>query len=602
MGLFNRLKIEAKLGMAFGLCSLIIIFLVVFNYSEMGRLGDLQATGAKQAQNAIQTAKAANGFNALYKVIADAQLNMDFKTSREQWAKAKQEFSGRLSGIETGTVEGKALLAVIRTSYDQLVNLFENQMLPALETSKALTPEILRMDSQADEIVRAVEAPMQNIFTSIQDASTDRNTEFTNTQKNMTQTSLWIAGVSILIASLMGVYISRTTSRNINRVANAARGLAEGDFTRRVEVRSQDEVGELAQGFNHMAERLNEMITKEQDQSQYLQNTVEKYSRFLAEIEQGVMTARLNVDQEQRGASDPMVVLGQRLNSMANTLHNMIIEIKSTANNLSTASSEILAATTQQSSGTSQQSSAVTQTTSTVTEVKTIAEQSSLRAQEVTLSAQRTMDVSRSGQEDMQSTIDSMYQIRDQMQGIAENILALSRQTQQIGDITTTVSNIASQSNLLALNASIEASRAGEHGAGFAIVATEVRSLAEQSKRATAQVRAILSEIQKATNATVMVTEEGTKKVDAGVQLAIQAQKSIGQLSQVITENAEIAMQVSAGSQQQLTGIDQVAMAMQNINQASVQNLASTRQTEKAAQNVTDLAEKLTDLVVRYKV
>ena len=305
------------------------------------------------------------------------------------------------------------------------------------------------------------------------------------------------------------------------------------------------------------------------------------------------------ITDKYRGDFD---VLKNNLNHLSDRLREMISSMSSASANLSSASAEILAATTQQAAGASEQSAAISQTTTTVGEVKTISEQASMRAQEVASSSQRTVEVARAGQRSVQDTIEAMAQIKERVEGIAENILALSEQTQQIGEIISTVNEIASQSNMLALNASVEAARAGEHGKGFAVVAMEVRSLAEQSRQATSQVKAILSEIQKATNMTVMATEEGTKGVDRGVQLAAQAREAIEQLGAVINESAQIATQVVAGGQQQQTGIEQIALAMQNINQATVQSLASTRQAEKSAQNLNELARRMTETVAQYKL
>ncbi len=280
-----------------------------------------------------------------------------------------------------------------------------------------------------------------------------------------------------------------------------------------------------------------------------------------------------------------------------NRLKEVLDKVREAASELSSASAEILAATTQQASGASEQSAAISQTTTTVEEVRAISEQASQRALEVSNSSQRTAEVARSGQKSVQDTIDSMAMIKERVEGISENILALSDKTQQIGDIISTVNEIASQSNMLALNASVEVARAGEHGKGFAVVAMEVRSLAEQSREATAQVKTILSEIQKATNTTVMATEEGTKDVEKGVNLAAQAGKAIQQLASVLNESSQAAAQMVAGGQQQLSGIEQIAMAMQNINQATVQGLTSTRQAEKSAQALNYLATELSKLV-----
>jgi len=283
-------------------------------------------------------------------------------------------------------------------------------------------------------------------------------------------------------------------------------------------------------------------------------------------------------------------------------VRRLIAQIRDTANVLRESAAEILAAATQQASGASQQSAATAQTATTVDELKAIAEQSVVRAQEVAGASQRTVEVSRAGRQAVEETMGSMREIKARVEGIAENILALSEQTQRIGQIIATVNDIASQSNMLALNASVEAARAGEQGKGFAVVAMEVRSLAEQSKQATAEVKAILEEIQKATNATVMATEEGTKQVEDGAQLAAQAGEAIEKLGGVIEESAQAAAQMVAGGSQQASGVEQVAVAMQSINQAAVQSLASTRQTEKAAEELSRLAHSLTEIVEQHQL
>jgi methyl-accepting chemotaxis protein len=320
----------------------------------------------------------------------------------------------------------------------------------------------------------------------------------------------------------------------------------------------------------------------------------------------GRVIGALDVQSRQEAAfdEDNVTVFHMMADQLATTIENarLLNATQQTVRDLSSAAAEILAATTQQASGANEQSAAISQTTTTVDEVKTIAEQSVVRAQEVGDASQRTVEVSRSGQQAVQDTIASMAQIKERVEGIAENILALSEQTQQIGEIIATVNDIAAQSNILALNASVEAARAGEHGKGFAVVAAEVRNLAEQSKQATAQVRAILQDIQNGINATVMATEEGTKVVDVGVGLAAQAREVIAQLAGVIGESAQAAMQMVAGGRQQASGVEQIALAMQNINQATVQSLASTRQAEEAAQDLNDLARSLTETVERYQL
>lgn len=180
--------------------------------------------------------------------------------------------------------------------------------------------------------------------------------------------------------------------------------------------------------------------------------------------------------------------------------------------------------------------------------------------------------------------------------------MRLSEQSQAIGEIIATVNDLAEQSNLLAVNAAIEAARAGEQGKGFAVVAQEVKSLAEQSKHATAQVRTILGDIQKATSAAVLATEQGNKAVEAGVKQSAEAGESIRLLTDSVTEGAQAAVQIAASSQQQMVGMDQVALAMENIKQASIQNVSGTKQAEAAAESLHELGQKLKQLAEQYKV
>jgi methyl-accepting chemotaxis protein len=313
----------------------------------------------------------------------------------------------------------------------------------------------------------------------------------------------------------------------------------------------------------------------------------------------------LDVQSRQEAAfdEDDVAIFRMMADQLATAIENthLLSTTRQTTHDLSAAAAEILTATSQQATGANEQSAAISQTTTTVDEVKVISEQAIQRAQEVVDASQRTVQVSRSGEGAVQETIGSMAQIKARVEGIAENILALSAQTQQIGEIIATVNDIAAQSNMLALNASVEAARAGEHGKGFAVVAAEVRNLAEQSKQATMQVRAILSDIQDGINATVMATEEGTKVVDQGLELAGQTGAVIEQLGSTIDEAAQAAMQMRAGGQQQATGVEQIALAMQNINQATTQSLASTRQAEKAAQDLNNLARALAETVEQYQ-
>jgi methyl-accepting chemotaxis protein len=283
-------------------------------------------------------------------------------------------------------------------------------------------------------------------------------------------------------------------------------------------------------------------------------------------------------------------------------LSNVLKEVKKTVNILTVSSTQILAATTQVASGIAETASAIRQTTATVEAVRQAAQLSSQKASRVSENAQQAAQVTQSGQKAVDETVSGMNDIQNQMEAVANTIVRLSEQSQQIGGIIATVTDVADQSNLLAVNAAIEAAKAGEQGKGFAVVAQEIKSLAQQSKQATIQVRNILSDIQKAISSAVMATEKSSKAVDAGVKQSTQAGEAIKNLAETSSKAVDAGTQIVASSQQQAIGMDQIVLAMNNINQAGTENAASMVQAEKAAKGLNELGQKLKLLVEQYKI
>jgi methyl-accepting chemotaxis protein len=399
------------------------------------------------------------------------------------------------------------------------------------------------------------------------------------TRAHRTETVIIFGSLCALaFLSLAGALLTRNIAVPLGEVSAAAQKIAAGDLSVKVISNDRkDEVGVLAASFSEMTASLGKM----------------------AEMAQQISDGDLTVEVKPKSDKD---VLGRAFAVMVGKLRRLIGEMQESIGILSSSAQQIVATTTQVASAATETAAAVTETTTTVEEVKQTAQLATQKAKFVSESAQRAIQVSESGKKSVVDSIDAMKQIREQMESIAESIVRLSEQGQTIGEIMLSVNDLAEQSNLLAVNASIEAAKAGEQGKGFAVVAQEVRNLAEQSKQATVQVRGILNDIQKATNAAVMVTEQGSKAVEAGVKQSAQSGESVQKLAENIFEAAQAATQIAASSQQQMAGMDQVAQAMENIKTASTQNVASTRQTEVAAKNIQELGQKLTELVALYQV
>jgi methyl-accepting chemotaxis protein len=395
-----------------------------------------------------------------------------------------------------------------------------------------------------------------------------------------TRNAIIIIGmISLILASIFFYFFARGLTRPLIDLVGSAEKIAAGELA--VEVTDQnrhDEIGMLARAFTGMIQSL-------KDKSQ---------------IAQKIAGGDLTVDVAPISDAD---ALGNAFATMVAKLRQQIQEIVEGVNVLASSGSEIMASVSQLTSGAAETATAVSETTTTVEEVKQTAEMTNRKAKQVSELGQKNAEISMTGLKSIEDTVNGMNHIREQTESIADTVVRLSEQSQAIGEIIATVNDLAEQSNLLAVNASIEAAKAGEQGKGFAVVAQEIRSLAAQSKQATTQVRNILFDVQKAISSAVMATEQGSKAVEEGVRLSTQAGESMTvMVESVVKEATNAAIQIAASSQQQLVGMDQVVSAMENIRESSLQMASSTKQTEKAAHDLHNLGQRLQKIVKFYKV
>ena len=357
-----------------------------------------------------------------------------------------------------------------------------------------------------------------------------------------------ISLLALLIVVVGSALISRSITRPLAALLEGTVRFGAGDLEHRVVVERDDEPGKLAAAFNTMAIK------------------------------------RLEADQALRTAS------GQQ--------ERVLGALKPEIQSLATASRELIAGAAQQATGMQEQAAAVSETVTVVEQVSRSGQQAAERAREVAAAARRSEEVSQSGARAIGVVLSRIEAAKTQSDDVAQKIVALAERTQAIGEIVSLISDIAEQTNLLALNAAIEASRAGEHGLGFSVVASEVKALADESKKATRRVRDILGDIQKMANVSVLSTEEGTRSMASATAASGVAGETIRSFEQVVADVAQAAEQIAAAAGQQALGLSQIQQAMRDVNQVSAQNLASTHEAQRAATELSEVGQRLQELAV----
>lgn len=294
--------------------------------------------------------------------------------------------------------------------------------------------------------------------------------------------------------------------------------------------------------------------------------------------------------------------LGALVNAFQQMLENLRAQAQRTlagvnvltesCTNISRISSELVATA-------SKSSTAVSEASTTIDRIRQAAVLSSERVSGV---ADRVVEISDTGKKAIEATVLKMTLIGEKMESMRETVVRLSEQSQTIAGIVSSVQDLAQQSNVLAVNASIEAARAGDHGKGFAVVAQEVKVLADQSKEATQLIREILDDTQKKVSDVVEAARQGGKAVDSGVEQSVLAGESIQALAESVVASSESATAITRSAEQQVVGVDQIASSMNNIEQSVKETHRRTEQIDESVKKLEKLGVDLKGLANKYKI
>ncbi|MEO0647605.1 MAG: methyl-accepting chemotaxis protein [Cyanobacteria bacterium J06650_10] len=262
-------------------------------------------------------------------------------------------------------------------------------------------------------------------------------------------------------------------------------------------------------------------------------------------------------------------------------------------NGISASSQQIFSTVSEQERIASQQAASVSETSTTMEELEASSRQSAEQAMAAVAAAKTAREQAEIGEQAVDDTLAGMFTLEQKVDAIAQQIVNLSGQADEIGSISQTVSDFASQTNMLALNSSVEAIRAGEHGRGFAVVANEIRKLSEQSQLSADKINTLVAEIQRLINQTVMVTEEGTKTAKAGVRIAKRTERAFDDIKRGIDAVVVNNQQVSLTQKQQVDAIRQVVTAMEVIDRSSKESATGLSQTRTGTQQLNETAQSL---------
>ena len=533
-------SVKFRLFALAGLGLLAVVLLVALTFADLRRLGEQQDNAFIRAQTASRAMEASHLGAQFYRIIGDAVINRDLAAAEQDFSALRAEAAADLDRLaaEADTDPERRAIADARKGIEAIVALFESRLMPVLRSADMVDPMVRRIDGDIDEHVDAVRHSLEAMAESTLAEAHQANQAFDDTRANTTWVSIAIGVGVAILLGAVSLRVAATINRSLTTARDATRRIAGGDLSTDVVATGQDEFAELLVSCGHMQDSLRQIV------------------------------GQLQVD-------------GERISAMSEAL--------------ATTTEQIAAATEAQSESASAMAASVEQMSVSITHV-------SDRAGDVRTASVGSGDASRAGDSVMDSLLQGNRDTSATVEDAATRIHELGRLSEEISSIVKVISEVAEQTNLLALNAAIEAARAGEQGRGFAVVADEVRKLAERTGQSTQDITRMIGEIQTVTREAVAGMSSAVDRVHAGNELSQQARATmteIGARSGSVLASVE---EITNALHEQSSASNEIARRVEQIAVASEENSAAVRNTANSARSLEDVSAHLRASIARFRL
>jgi methyl-accepting chemotaxis protein len=466
---------------------------------------------------------------------------------------------------------------------ERLTNLIQevggssNSLQMALTAFKDNFNSIVKIRSAAAALTEEITPIAAQLVKGIDDIRETQQQNMQQAKNTAVTLALTFVFGALAIGIFVAFFISRSIAQPINNIARVADSISMGDIQHEIRFDSKDEIGVLANSFRQMID----------------------YMKSLAGAAERIAANDLTAQVTPKGEKD---VLGNAFKTMLGNLTGMIRQLTDNSTQLVSAATEIASSSEQMARGSQEQTGQTSQVSSAVEEMTATIVESSKNAGEAAGQAKEAANAARAGNQVVTQTIEGMNRIAQVVQESAKTIQELSRSSDQIGEIIGVIDDIADQTNLLALNAAIEAARAGEQGRGFAVVADEVRKLAERTTKATKEITDMIKGIQNDTKGAVTSMEQGINEVQQGRELADKAGESLTAIATYSQKVMDMIQQIATAAEEQSAASEQIARSVEGIARVTKENATGIEQSAAAAEQLNRQADGLRMMVTRFKI
>ncbi len=614
---FNNLKLKSKF-LAILIIPIIGTFLIFVLSIFKGN--DVKHNLDELTSTQFETIKELN--NLFVQAFIEGQatrnilLNTNDNTAKKNYDNAKADFN-------------KSLNRIFELQKDH------SEMLVSLNNIKSLADEVASMNERAQEMAYSgnLEEAVTFLTTQVTPRWRDLKAElfkateleeknyqfYRDSALNSVSTTISIIiylGLAIIIISVfLGIKGANLLVNPILRLKTAAQNVAQGNVSVEIEVDRSDELGELSVAFNEMINHIREYnqklieeknsVDRKIEEATNLANTKQKYLEAktaelleaMDKFSKGDLTLELEVERQ-----DEMGRLYTGFNNAIQNIKELIRRVTESIHATASASAQISSSAEEMAAGSEEQSKQTNEVSVAIDEMtRTIydsAKNTSLAAE----NAKNSGEIAKKGGVVVNKTIDEMNKIAEVVSKASETVQILGSNSEKIGEIISVISDIADQTNLLALNAAIEAARAGEQGRGFAVVADEVRKLAERTTKATKEISSMIKQIQLDTNEAVSSMTKGTSQVEKGKSLAIEAGNVLNEIVKSSEKVTDIIVQVAATSEEMSSTAEEITKRIEGINNITRENTIGIQQIAKASEDLSVLTTKLQELTEEFKI